>query len=59
MEISEENGVVKERYNNIKKSDNDSRSYRGLILNNDMKVMLISDPTTQKSAAALNINIGK
>ncbi|XP_057329083.1 insulin-degrading enzyme-like [Microplitis mediator] len=58
MEISEENGVIKKRYNNIKKSVNDNRSYRGLILNNDMKVMLISDPTTQKSAATLNINIG-
>ncbi|KAK0074312.1 hypothetical protein PV326_012560, partial [Microctonus aethiopoides] len=49
---------VKERYDSIKKSPNDERFYRGLILNNEMKVLLISDPTTDKSAASLNVQIG-
>ncbi|KAK0157501.1 hypothetical protein PV328_011241 [Microctonus aethiopoides] len=49
---------VKERYDSIRKSPNDEKLYRGLILNNEMKVLLISDPTTDKSAAALNVQIG-
>uniref|UniRef100_A0A0C9QMF1 IDE_3 protein n=1 Tax=Fopius arisanus TaxID=64838 RepID=A0A0C9QMF1_9HYME len=52
-----ENGV-KKRFENIKKSPNDKRVYRGLILNNDMKVLLISDSTTDKSAACLDVNVG-
>ncbi|XP_011312074.1 insulin-degrading enzyme, partial [Fopius arisanus] len=52
-----ENGV-KKRFENIKKSPNDNRVYRGLILNNDMKVLLISDSTTDKSAACLDVNVG-
>lgn len=47
------------RFNNIKKSPNDKRDYRGLILPNKMKVLLISDPTTDKSAASLDVNVGK
>ena len=47
------------RYNNIIKSPNDKRDYRGLILHNKLKVLLISDPTTDKSAASLDVNVGK
>ncbi|KAL1122671.1 hypothetical protein AAG570_002998 [Ranatra chinensis] len=47
------------RYDNILKSAEDKRIYRGLELNNGMKVLLISDPTTDKSAAALSVGIGK
>ena len=49
---------------NIKKFDNiikpkiDNRIYRGLIMENNLKVLLISDPLTDKSAASLNLNIG-
>lgn len=50
---------IEKQYNNIIKSPNDKREYRGLLLNNKMKVLLISDATTDKSAAALNVNIGK
>lgn len=50
---------IKKRFENIKKSPNDSQFYRGLILNNDMKVLLISDPTTDKSAVSLDVNVGK
>lgn len=44
--------------NDITKSDNDDRSYRYLLLPNRMQVLLISDPETEKSAAALDVNIG-
>lgn len=50
---------VKQRYENIVKSVEDKRSYRGILLQNDLKVVLISDPTTDKSAAAMSVNIGK
>jgi len=43
---------------NIIKSPEDGRLYRGLELKNSMKVLLISDPTTDKSAAALDVHIG-
>uniref|UniRef100_A0A1B6FWC7 Insulin-degrading enzyme n=2 Tax=Cuerna arida TaxID=1464854 RepID=A0A1B6FWC7_9HEMI len=49
---------VKQRYNNVVKSVEDKRSYRGLLLQNDLKVFLISDPTTDKSSAAMDVNIG-
>ncbi|XP_017891518.1 insulin-degrading enzyme isoform X2 [Ceratina calcarata] len=49
---------IEKRYNDIVKSPNDKREYRGLLLTNRMKVLLISDPTTDKSAAALSVNIG-
>ncbi|KAI5707248.1 hypothetical protein M8J75_016018 [Diaphorina citri] len=51
-------GACKARVNNIVKSEFDKREYRGLELQNGMKVLLISDPATDKSAAALDINIG-
>ncbi|XP_050459635.1 insulin-degrading enzyme-like isoform X2 [Cataglyphis hispanica] len=44
--------------NNIVKSENDNRSYRGMLLPNYMKVLLISDPTTDKAAVALDVKIG-
>lgn len=50
---------VLERFDNIIKSENDDRFYRGLVLANKMKVLLISDPGADKSAAALDISIGK
>ncbi|XP_048268577.1 insulin-degrading enzyme isoform X2 [Bombus affinis] len=50
--------LIEKRYDNITKSPNDKREYRGLLLSNKMRVLLISDPTTDKSAAALNVNIG-
>lgn len=48
---------VSEQYDYIIKSENDARSYRGLIFN-QMKVLLISDPTTEQASAALDVNIG-
>lgn len=51
-------GKVKKRYDNIVKSSEDKRDYRGLELSNGMRVVLVSDPSTDKSAAALCVNIG-
>ncbi len=39
-------------------SDNDPRSYRFLALDNGLRVLLINDPTSDKSAASLNVNVG-
>jgi insulysin len=50
--------MVKSRFDNVLKSVEDKRSYRGLVLDNDLKVLLVSDPLTDKSAAALSVNIG-
>ncbi|RWS24840.1 peptidase: M16 family-like protein [Leptotrombidium deliense] len=45
-------------HKNIIKPVNDEREYSGLTLSNGLKVLLISDPTTDKSAAALDVNVG-
>ena len=37
----------------------ESEVYRGLEFTNGLKAMLISDPTTDKSSAALDVQIGK
>ena len=39
-------------------SPNDQRGYRTLKLENNIEVILVSDPTTEKSAAALNVGGG-
>ena len=50
--------AVKKSYDNVNKSAEDKRLYRGLELTNGIKVLLISDGTTDKSAAALDVHIG-
>ncbi|XP_006822313.1 insulin-degrading enzyme-like, partial [Saccoglossus kowalevskii] len=45
-------------FDKIVKSAEDKREYRGLELINGMKVVLISDSTTEKSSAAMDIHIG-
>lgn len=40
------------------KSPNDSREYRALVLDNGMKVLLVSDPGTEKAAASVDVNAG-
>ncbi|CAK1587423.1 unnamed protein product [Parnassius mnemosyne] len=49
---------VLKRYDNIVKSQEDKREYRGLQLTNNLKVLLVSDPNTDKSAAAMDVNVG-
>ncbi|WNO59956.1 insulinase family protein [Rheinheimera sp. MMS21-TC3] len=39
-------------------SPNDQRAYKVLTLNNKLEVMLVSDPTAEKSAAALSVGVG-
>lgn len=43
----------------VVKGQEDKRLYRGLILNNRLKVLVISDEDTDKSAAALDVHVGK
>ncbi|XP_049883205.1 insulin-degrading enzyme [Pectinophora gossypiella] len=49
---------VLKRYDDIVKSSQDKREYRGLELTNRLKVLLVSDPSTDKSAVAVDVNIG-
>lgn len=46
------------RLDDIGKSPNDDRRYRSLVLENGLKVMLVSDPDTDKAAAAMDVNAG-
>ncbi|XP_077261763.1 insulin-degrading enzyme-like [Temnothorax americanus] len=49
---------VKKRFDNIEHADNDHKLYRGLVLENEMKILLISDSKTDMSIAAMDVNIG-
>ena len=40
------------------KSANDAMEYAALVLPNEMKVLLVSDPSTDKAAAALTVSVG-
>ena len=40
------------------KSPNDATEYEALVLPNQMKVLLVSDPETDKAAAALAVSVG-
>lgn len=42
----------------ITKSTNDKRTYRGLVLDNGMKVILVHDKDADRAAAALNVAVG-
>ncbi|CAN0120052.1 unnamed protein product, partial [Laminaria digitata] len=42
----------------VEKSPNDPRSYRAIQLNSGLKVLLISDPETKSSAAAMDVHVG-
>ncbi len=44
--------------NSIQKPDLDDRSYKTIKLNNGLTALLISDAKTDKSAAALDVNVG-
>lgn len=51
--------AVKRVVSDIIRSPEDKREYRGLEFTNGLKAVLISDPTTDKSSAALDVHIGK
>ncbi len=40
------------------KGDIDHREYRYLVLENGLKVLLVSDPQAEKAAASLDVNVG-
>lgn len=42
----------------IAKSPRDTRSYRAVTLDNELRVLLISDPATEKAAASVDVNVG-
>lgn len=50
LDLNPSTGVIK--------SENDKRNYRYLVLDNQLRVLLISDPATEKSAAALDVDVG-
>eukprot|EP00752_Nemacystus_decipiens_P006180 g5577.t1 len=45
-------------FGTVEKSPNDPRSYRAISLPSGMKVLLISDPETKTSAAAIDVHVG-
>ena len=47
-----------QQVDNITKSPNDRREYRALVLDNGLKVLLVSDPETDKAAAAMDVDAG-
>lgn len=50
---------MKYRFDDIIKSQQDAKNYRGLILKeNGMRVMLVSDPVSEKSAVCLSVEVG-
>ena len=59
MTIDTKECSVKAIYDDIVKSEGDNRIYRGLVLKNDMKVLLASDPYTEKAAASMDVHIGE
>ncbi|XP_014877260.1 insulin-degrading enzyme isoform X2 [Poecilia latipinna] len=50
--------AVRRVVTDIIRSPEDRRDYQGLEFRNGLKAMLISDPTTDKSSAALDVHIG-
>ncbi|RHZ80650.1 hypothetical protein Glove_134g40 [Diversispora epigaea] len=43
----------------IEKSENDDREYRLIKLANELEILLIHDPNTDKSSAAMDVHIGQ
>lgn len=46
-------------HSSIIRSDGDKRIYRAMKLKNGLKVVLVSDPDTDKASAALDVHVGK
>ncbi|WP_191600341.1 insulinase family protein [Marinomonas algicola] len=42
----------------ISKSKNDKSLYKSLVLENGLRVLLVSDPIAEKSSASLSVNVG-
>ena len=42
----------------VHKSPHDPREYQAVVLDNGLRVLLVSDPQTDKAAASLNVDVG-
>jgi len=42
----------------MEKAESDHREYKLVRLNNDLQALLVHDPTTEQSAAAMNVGVG-
>ena len=58
MSTTPVNFKLEKRFDNIITSSQDKRLYRGLLLDNDLKCLLISDPATDRSAASVDVHAG-
>ena len=58
LQAAEPVAVAAEVLDNPVQGETDKRDYRNLVLANGMKVLLVSDPHTDKSAAALDVATG-
>ncbi|WP_258808238.1 insulinase family protein [Pseudidiomarina sp. CB1] len=54
----EQTTSVEQAQASVVKSPNDDRQYRVITLPNQLEVMLVSDPSTEKSAASLSVGVG-
>lgn len=54
----EQTTSVEQAQASVIKSPNDDRQYRVITLPNQLEVMLVSDPSTEKSAASLSVGVG-
>lgn len=50
--------LIQKEIKNIQKSQCDDRNYELIVLQNKLEVLLVSDPNTDKSAAALDVGVG-
>ncbi|XP_037080309.1 insulin-degrading enzyme-like [Pollicipes pollicipes] len=51
-------GSVVQRCDNIRQSTEDRRKHRGLVLSNNLRVLLVSDPLADKAAASMAVQVG-
>ena len=58
MSTTSVNFKLVKSYDNIVKSSQDKRVYRGLLLDNHLKCLLVSDPSTDRSAASVDVHSG-
>ena len=56
--VTTENMRLSSVVKDIVKSSNDSRDYTYFVLPNALRVLVISDPETDKAGAALNVGVG-
>ncbi len=58
MSTTQINHKLVKRFDNIITSSQDKRNYRGLLLDNELKCLLINDPLTDRSTAAVDVHAG-